>query len=367
MNSSIARAISSPNTARIAAFGVSPPSDFSGAELMLSNDWATYSSAYSSVFPFFWEIAPELPVYVLDAGLLVADVRVAEVDAGPLFPGFGGEFDRPEVGEAGVVVREYEREHLGEGVRPDRGLEVVKEVSYGLPVPLGEPLSDSVVQFRDHQDEDRRLGGDHGPEEVHLRPVKPRVRPPHRDVVEVFPPLLPDVGRAFVIVFFLGSFLVFDRLRQVGPLRRHLARGDPGIQRALRRDPRHGLGSRDGVDALPFCNAFFDGFVDGRELLLGRVDPGPGLDEPAIGLRLRVVGDVAPPRAMAFRLLVSEGAVVADEGEPIVLRAIGAAGDHRPVPLDFLRDRSGVHPDDRGDLFEAPSLGEHVRDRFALP
>lgn len=53
MNSSIARAISSPKTARIAAFGVSPPSDFSGAELMLSNDWATYSSVYSSTFLFF--------------------------------------------------------------------------------------------------------------------------------------------------------------------------------------------------------------------------------------------------------------------------------------------------------------------------
>lgn len=317
--------------------------------------------------PLLREIPPELPVYVLDASLLVADVGVAEVDRGPLFPGFGGEFDRLEVGEAGVVVREDERERLGEGARPDRGLEVVEEARHGLSVSFGEPLSDCVVQLGDHQDEDRRFGGDHGPEEVHLRPVKPRIRPPHRDVVEVFPPLLPDVGRAFVVVFFPGPLLVFDRLRQIGPLRRHLARGDPGIQRALRRDPRHGLGFRDGVDALALGDALPHGLVDGRELLFGRVDARPGLGEPAIGLRLRVGGYVAPSRALAFRLLVAERAIVADEGEAIVLRAIGAAGDHRPVPLDFLRDRSRVHPDDRGDLLEPPPLGEHVRDRFALP
>jgi hypothetical protein len=190
--------------------------------------------------PLLREIPPKLPVYVLDAGLLVADVGVAEVDRGPLFPGFGGEFDRLEVGEAGIVVREDEWEHLGEGVRPDRGLEVVEEGCDGLSVPFGEPLSDRVMQLGDHKDEDRRFGGDHGSEEVHLRPVKPGVRPPHRDVVEVFPPLLADVGGAFVIVFLLGPLLVFDRLRQIGPLRRHLARGDPGVQRALRRDPHHG-------------------------------------------------------------------------------------------------------------------------------
>ena len=172
--------------------------------------------------PLLREIPPELPVYVLDARLLVADVGVAEVDRGPLFPGFGGEFDRLEVGETGVVVREDEREHLGEGGRPDCGLEVVEEA-------------------------------------------------------------------------------------------------------------------------------------------------GPGLGEPAIGLRLRVGRHVAPSRASAFRLLVAERAIVADEGEPIVLRAIGTANDLRPVPLDFLRDRGRVHPEDRGDFLEPPPLGEHVRDRFALP
>ena len=66
------------------------------------------------------EIAPQLPVYVLDASLLVADVWVAKVDRSPLFPGFGGEFDRLEVGEAGVVVRENERERLGKGGRERR-------------------------------------------------------------------------------------------------------------------------------------------------------------------------------------------------------------------------------------------------------
>lgn len=71
-------------------------------------------------------------------------------------------------------------------------------------------------------------------------------------------------------------------------------------------------------DALPH------GFVDGRELLFGRVDACPGLGEPAIGLRLRVGGYVAPSRALAFRLLVAERAIVADEGEAIVLWAIGA-------------------------------------------
>jgi hypothetical protein len=239
--------------------------------------------------PLLREIPPKLPVYVLDAGLLVADVGVAEVDRGPLFPGFGGEFDRLEVGEAGIVVREDEWEHLGEGVRPDRGLEVVEEGCDGLSVPFGEPLSDRVMQLGDHKDEDRRFGGDHGSEEVHLRPVKPGVRPPHRDVVEVFPPLLADVGGAFVIVFLLGPLLVFDRLRQIGPLRRHLARGDPGVQRALRRDPHHGSQPRDGVDALALGDALLHGLVDGFEFLFGRVDACSGLDEPAIGLRLQAL------------------------------------------------------------------------------
>ena len=44
------------------------------------------------------EMPPQLPVHVLGAGLLVAEVGVAEAGCGPLFPGFGGELDRPEAG-----------------------------------------------------------------------------------------------------------------------------------------------------------------------------------------------------------------------------------------------------------------------------
>ena len=48
--------------------------------------------------PLLREMPPQLPVHVLGAGLLVADVGVAEAGRGPLLPGFGGELDRPEAG-----------------------------------------------------------------------------------------------------------------------------------------------------------------------------------------------------------------------------------------------------------------------------
>lgn len=48
--------------------------------------------------PLLREMPPQLPVHVLGAGLLVAEVGVAEAGRGPLLPGFGGELDRPEAG-----------------------------------------------------------------------------------------------------------------------------------------------------------------------------------------------------------------------------------------------------------------------------
>ena len=48
--------------------------------------------------PLLREMPPQLPVHVLGAGLLVADVGVAEAGRGPLLPGFGEELNRPEAG-----------------------------------------------------------------------------------------------------------------------------------------------------------------------------------------------------------------------------------------------------------------------------
>ena len=313
----------------------------------------------------FREVEPELAVHVLDGPLLVGDVGVGEEHPGPDLPVPVG-LDRGEVGEAGVVVGQYEGEDPFEGLPPDLPVGPVPKRPDGLGVVLGQEPDVGEVELGYGDGEDGLFVRRDGAEEVHLAPELAGVGPAVGEVIEVAPPFLP-LGASAVFVGLGLPLLVPDGHGEVGLLRGRDAERHPAVDRLLRGD----LGDLGVpgylVDRLLRGEPGDDGVVDDAELGLVAVDALPALHEPSVRLGLGRPGVVAELGASAFGPAVFPRAVVAYEGEAAEAFAFpGSGGGLRPVPFDLLGNGRGVHADPLGDGPQGLVVGEPMGDLHPL-
>ena len=307
------------------------------------------------------EVGAELAVHVLDARLLVRHVRVGVEHPRPDLPARVG-LDGGVVGEAGVVVGEYEREDPAEGLPAEPRVEPVPEGPHGRGVALRQQPDVDEAELRYGDGQDRLPVGDLGPEEVHLAAEGPRVAPPVGEVVQVLAALL-TLRRAPVVVGPRPPLLVPRGHGEVDPLRGHESQGDPAVDRLLGGYAGDAGLPRYLIDRPLRGEPRGERVVNGPELLLGAVEPLPALHEPRVGHRLRGPGVVPHLGAPAPRPAVLPRAAVADVGEAGEPPALaGPVGRGDPVPPDLPGDGGGVHAEPLGDRFQRLPVGEPMGD-----